>query len=338
MTALPLGKLPPDLLRRLLTRRPPNGPRVLLGPGMGLDCAVVDFGETLLIAKSDPITLATTSIGRYAVHINANDVATTGARPRWFLATILLPEGRSDETGVEALWEEVTATCRSIDVELIGGHTEVTQGLERPILAGTMLGEVEPDRLITPRGARPGDALLLTKGIPLEAACVLARDYSHLLPAIDPQILERARRYLEDPGISVLPEAAAAASTGAVTAMHDLTEAGLAGGLSELAEAAGVALIVDAESIPLLEEASIICAAAQINPLTALASGSLLLTVKEDHEEPVVRAIQAAGRKVARIGEVVDGRGVAMRKDGKEGELPRPERDALAVWLESRSI
>ena len=174
--AFPLGKLPADVLARLLENIQPADPRVIVGPGIGLDAAVIDMGDRLLVAKSDPITFATDSIGWYAVQVNANDIATTGATARWFLATLLLPESHADAAMAESIFSQIHSACAAISVSLVGGHTEITYGLDRPIVVGAMLGEVTRDRLVRPSGAQPGDALLLTKGIAVEGTAIIARE------------------------------------------------------------------------------------------------------------------------------------------------------------------
>ena len=248
---LPVGKLPLDLLSRLLSQVPVRDERVRIGPGIGLDCAVVEMGDRLLVVKSDPITFASDEIGRYAVQINANDIATTGAQPKWMMVTMLLPEGKTTPELVETIAGQVYAAARSIGVTVIGGHTEITYGLERPILAGTMIGEVDREALITPQGARPGDSILLTKGVPIEGTAILAREIPERLGGIlSPDEYEQARGFLHDPGISVLGDAQAAIRAGKVTAMHDPTEGGLASALWELADASGCSLEVDLASIP----------------------------------------------------------------------------------------
>src|SRR5262245_23948062 len=173
---LPLGKLRAELLEQLFRKYVPHDPRVVVGPRVGEDAAVLDIGDRYLVATTDPITFATDELGRYALHVNANDLAVRGARPLWFLATVLLPEDGTSETRVESLFVELTDACAELGVALIGGHTEVTAGLPRPLVVGTMLGEVEKDRLVTTSGAREGDTLLLTKGVPLEGAAILARE------------------------------------------------------------------------------------------------------------------------------------------------------------------
>jgi hydrogenase maturation factor len=334
MDRLPIGKLPPEFLNNLLRRHAPSDPRVLLGPGVGLDCAVLDFGDTLLVAKSDPITFIEEEIGWYAVHVNANDVVTTGASPRWFLVTLLLPEERANTTMTTEIFDQIGEACKSIGAQLIGGHTEITAGLDRPIVAGTMLGEIERDRLITPQGARPGDHLLLTKGIPIEATSILAREFPDRLASLPTEVVSAAREFLHQPGISVVPEALAAAETGAVTAMHDPTEGGLASGLWELAEAAHVKLVVERESILIPPESSMICEVLGVEPLESIASGALLLSVDPGGLENVREAIEAHGVHVSVIGQVIEGHGVAMRTEGVEQPLHWPPRDALARLFE----
>ncbi len=309
-------------------------PRVLLGPGIGLDCAVIDFGDSCLVVKSDPITFTAEDIGWYAVQVNANDVATTGAHPRWFTATILLPELHTDEDFAEEIFNQIKEACESINVELVGGHTEITSGLDRTIIAGTMLGEVRVDALITPQGASPGDKILLTKGIPIEAGSILAREYANYLSDIDPGILERARNFLYDPGISVVAEARIAAETGGVTAMHDPTEGGLASGLWELADASRVGLAIDLENVPVLPEAELICNLLGVDPLSAIASGSLVLTVEGNRLRAVEDVISDAGIGVTVLGSVMEEYGVFLQSKGGLELLPRPERDSLAELFE----
>src|SRR5262245_36451119 len=168
MGSLPVGKLRPALLGTLLDRLAPKDPRVVVGPRLGEDAAVIDMGDRYLVATSDPVTFATSDLGWYALQVNANDIAVRGARPRSFLATLLLPEGHMDEDAVIDLFSQLGAACDELEVALVGGHTEVTYGLDRPIAVGTMLGEVARDKLVTTGGARVGDAVVLTKGVPLE--------------------------------------------------------------------------------------------------------------------------------------------------------------------------
>jgi len=302
---LPVGKLPPELLARLIARAPAADARVRLRPGPGLDCAVVDLGDRLLVFKSDPITFATVDIGWYLVQVNANDLATTGAVPRWLLLTMLLPEDSSTPALVEQWMEQVYGACRALSIDVIGGHTEVTHGLTRPILAGTLIGEAEPGRLVTPRGAQPGDRLLLTKGVPIEATALLAREFAGRLRGyLSAAELAEAQAYLTHPGLSVVREATLALQAGQVRAMHDPTEGGLAGALWELAEACGHALWFAPAQVPVPPLAARVCEAFGLDPLAAIASGALLLTAPPADAIAISAALGAAGIACAEIGGV----------------------------------
>ncbi len=226
MSVLKPGKLPPDLLQHLLTSYTSADPRVIVGPAVGEDAAIIEMGERYLIAKSDPITFATDAIGYYAVVVNANDIATRGGQPKWFLATLLLPERTTSVTLVESIFAQIAQACQSLGITLVGGHTEVTYGLDRPIVAGHMLGEVDPAALITTAGARIGDILLLTKGICIEGASIMARERAQDLSrlGVDEAVIQRARNFLFEPGISVVRDAHIAIGAGRVHAMHDPTE------------------------------------------------------------------------------------------------------------------
>lgn len=329
---LPVGKLPADLLANLIRRAPTTGDRVLLGPGIGLDCAVLDFGSTCLVLKSEPITFASQQPGWYAVQIAANDVVTTGALPKWMLLTVLLPERHTTPSLVNEISTQVFDACRSLDITLIGGHSEITYGLDRPILVTTLIGEVEKSALITPRGARPGDRLLITKGVPIEATALLAREFpNRLAEALSPEEIRAAQDYIYSPGISVFRDARIAVQAGHVTAMHDPTEGGVATALWELAEACGCTLVVDPAKIPVPPLAEKICLAFALNPLGAIASGALLLTVDPDSATTVLKELNQAGIPAVEIGVIQSGQPeVIIRKQSGEEPLARFSRDEIA--------
>ena len=181
---LPIGKLSTPLLSQFLSQIPTPDPQVVVGPGIGLDCAVIRTGKQLLVFKSDPITFATDEIGWYAIQVNVNDIVTTGALPRWFLTTLLLPAGRTTAEFVEQINKQLSQACQQMGITIIGGHTEITAGLDRPLVIGTIIGEVAPSNLITPCGAKPNDRILVTKGVPIEATALLARELPQLLAKV----------------------------------------------------------------------------------------------------------------------------------------------------------
>ena len=336
MNMLPLGKLPPELLAKLLKEAPNFDQRLMVGPGIGLDCAVVALDETCLVFKSDPITFATDEIGWYAVQVNANDIATTGATPRWFLVTVLLPEDKVTSEDAEKISRQIYEACASLEISVIGGHTEITYGLERPIIAGTMIGEVPRQDLITPKGASPGEQILLTKGIPIEGTAILAREFvQQLEEQYTRKEIQQARAYLYDPGISVVRDAHLAIQAGKVSAMHDPTEGGLSGALWELAEACGHRLVIDPEVVYIPAIAQKICKFFKINPMETIASGALLLTAPAEDAARICDSLRGEGLNCSVIGQVESGPSQVLQST-PEGiiPLPRPERDEIARIFE----
>lgn len=328
----PPGKLPLDTLSGLLNRYTDEGERILVGPSVGEDATVIDFGDTCLVVKTDPITFATDEIGHYAVHVNANDVATMGAVPRWFLATLLLPEGRADDRRIESIFESIHDAARAIDVSFCGGHTEVTAGLDRPIVVGQMLGEVSRADLVRSSGLEVGDCLLMTKGLGIEATSLLARE---LAPAeIDAETLARARNYLYEPGISVLNEARIAREVTRVRAMHDPTEGGVATALRELAMASDVGLLLETEALFASDETRRLCAIGGLDPLGVISSGALLIGVAEADAEQVRDAIRADGIRCEIIGRVENRDfGLKLHREGSHADLPTFDRDEITKVL-----
>lgn len=335
---LATGKLPPDLLASFFKRLPRSDPRIIVGPGIGQDAAVIDAWSEdaagrYLVVKTDPITFATEEIGAYAVRINANDIACMGAHPKWFLASVLLPAGRADTAMAEAILRQITEACDGLGIALAGGHTEITHDLTRPIVAGMMLGEVEKSKLVTTRGARIGDVVCLTKGIPLEGSALIAREKAEELRArgFAPNFIARAQGLLDLPGISIVREALIAADAGLVSAMHDPTEGGLATGLAELAEAAQVGLYIDEAAIPILPEGRELCSAFGLDPLGVIASGSLLLTTSEDRFKPLCERLESAGIPCTAIGRVVPPEhGLTLSRGGTHRPLPRFATDEIS--------
>jgi hydrogenase maturation factor len=311
-------------LSRILAAGPVEDPRVVAGPAVGWDAAVLDFGDRYLIAKTDPITHATDEIGWFAVHINANDIACLGGAPRWFLASLLLPEASADEGLAERIFADIRRGCAEIGVSLVGGHTEITFGLPRPVVAGTMLGEVERSRLVTPEGAKAGDAVVLTKGIPLEAVAIMARERrDDLARDFGSEAVDAAARLLYEPGISVVRDARVACDAVSVHAMHDPTEGGLATAVNELSRATGLGILIEAEKIPVLEAGRMFCGRLGLNPLGAFASGALLICVDPADVKTLLAALGEAGIPAAAIGKLLpESEGVRMLKDGRKTEIP----------------
>lgn len=328
----PLGKLPPEILASLI-HRPITDPRVVIGPRPGEDAAVIDLGSHYLVAKTDPITFATDEIGWYVVNINANDIATTGGAPAWFMATILLPAESTTQSLVESLFDQLYRACDALNVTLVGGHTEITYGIDRPLVTGTMLGLVEKDKLVITGGAQDGDILIVTKGIPIEATSIIARECApQLRSTFSAEFIAHCANYLHEPGISVVRDAQIALAAGRVHAMHDPTEGGIATGLWEMAEASGKCLRVD-PSIAINHDGKVLCDALGLDPLGAIASGALIIASPSSDASAIRKALEAEGIAAFEIGTVEDG--VSKVIDTKTDTLlPRPARDEIARLFE----
>jgi len=325
-------------LERLLNGVTCADPRVLVGPKIGEDAAVIDMGDRLLVAKSDPVTLATDSIGWYAVQVNANDVACTGGTPKWFLATLLVPPTYT-EAAAEEIFDQIVQACRALDIALIGGHSEVTHGIDRPIVLGSMLGEVERDRLVHTGGAQEGDSIVMTKGVAIEGTALLARDCVNALleAGVDSGTIEEASTFLTSPGISVLKDAQVACLAASIHSLHDPTEGGLLTGLREIAKASGLGLAVEEGSIPVLPECQTICDALHLNPLGLLASGALLITLPAGDVPSLLTALNNEGIVGWEIGQMLDPE-EGQILIGHDGEVPLPEfsRDELARYFSAQ--
>jgi len=329
------GKLPHELLADLLGRLPARDPRVIVGPRVGEDAAAIRLGDRLLVVGTDPITFATDLIGWYAVQVNANDIAVMGAEPKWLLATLLLPEN-SAEDDAASIFDQLGEACEDLGISPIGGHTEITSAVERPVVVGCMLGETSPERLVTTEGARPGDAIILCGSAAIEGTAVLAREAGELLreKGMGEEAIARARDFLFDPGISVVPVARVAAEVG-VTAMHDPTEGGLATGLLELALASKVGLEIDGDEISVLPLTRDVCTRLGVDPLGVIASGALLLAVSSEKTEEMLSALRALNRESVVIGRAVpEGDGLTIAIEGKRHPLPRFPRDEVARFFD----
>lgn len=325
---LPPGKIPPEKLREIVFNRlGAPGERVIIKSDLGVDATAIDFGSSVLVASTDPITGAEERIGFYAVHINANDVATFGAKPKWFLVSILLPEN-ADEALLAKIMDELHESAKKLGVAIVGGHTEVTPGLHRPIVVGTMLGEVSEEKLVTSNGAKPGDAIILTKWAGLEGTSIIASEREEeLVKVFGREFVERAKSFISM--ISVVEDALTANEAG-VDAMHDPTEGGITNGLHEMADAAKLGLRVYAEKIPIREETLKICEFYGLNPLALISSGALIIAAPKENADGIISALEGKGINASVIGEFLEDKdSKVIVENGRERPLERPESDEL---------
>lgn len=321
-----IGKLDIHLLKKLLEKHTILDPRVIIGPKVGEDAAVIDLGkesDSYWVVTSDPITFTTEEIGYYGVVVNVNDIATRGAVPKWFLATLLFPEEETTVDLIEKVFRQIHQACQRFGVSFVGGHTEVTPGIERIILSGHMIGEVKKERLVTTSGAKEGDLLLLVKGVCIEGTSILAREKGSELLAkgIPSPLIEKARNFIFDPGIDILQAALVACEAVPVHSMHDPTEGGLINGVVEMALASEKELEVDFEKVHIYEESRILCQEYGMDPLGVIASGALLLTISPSDASRLEVAFQKASIPFQVIGKVRQGPARVLTKDGNEIDL-----------------
>ena len=333
MSFLP-GKVPTEVLQKIVFKNlGAKRDDVVLSPSIGEDAAIVKAGNEVLAISSDPITGAEEWLGWLAVHVNANDVATRGVQPRWFNSIILLPKNSTTEL-IEKICTQMDKAARQLDIAIVGGHCEVTPGIEHPIVTGCAIGVAENGKYVTSGGARIGDQIILTKGTGIEGTAILASDRrAELLTVFDESFVKKAESFFEK--ISVVKDALTAFRIGGVSAMHDPTEGGVAGGLHELVDAANVGFNVYEEKILVPEETRKICAHFDVDSLQLISSGALLVVAKEEKAGKIISSLSRNGIQAAIIGEVVEpalGRNLVTNA-GKKTELVRPASDHLWTAL-----
>ena len=304
------GKADPTILcEHVFTRTGATDDAVTLGPALGEDAAAIDWPGGSLVVSSDPISLAASRVGTLGVHVACNDVAASGADPRWLTVVILLPDGDAD---LEAITDDVDAAARSLGVTVVGGHTETVDALERPLLSLTAMGATE--QVVPTGGASPGDRVVLAGAAGVEGTAILAADFGDQL-GVDDDIRTEALTLFDD--ISVVP--AARALRDHATAMHDPTEGGIAAAALEVAQAGACTVEIDREAVAIREETRALCAAAGVDPLRIFGSGALIATVPPARLEAALAALETAGIEGTDIGAVSD-----LEAENRAGAGPEP--------------
>ena len=301
-------------------------PGLVLGPGIGRDTAVVRLGKKLVVLTADPVTGTTKHIGEHSVHINANDIAATGAKPVWYVCTLLLPPGTS-EKALARIMSGIDQASRSLGITVAGGHTEVTRGLDRPLIAGFMVGEIG-GKVLSSANMRVGDWILMTKTAGIEGTAILASEYLTRLTGMKRETIRKAQSLAKH--ISIVEEAMGISKIAGVHALHDPTEGGVLNGLWELAEASGLGIEVWADRIPLATETSKICSELHLDPLKLMSSGCLLVAVGPNSAGRVMKSLRNRGIKVSEVGRVRPrAKGRFLLKEGKKLDLVAVPQDEL---------
>ncbi|MEJ5293390.1 MAG: AIR synthase family protein [Candidatus Methanosuratincola sp.] len=328
MSKMYIGKIPNSVLKRIvLSQLGVSDPDVLAGPGIGEDAAVIRHGGGKLAFKSDPITGSVEEVGVLAVYVNANDIASRGAVPRWFLGCILLPPG-SNEFDLEKICKQIDSAAKELGIAVVGGHTEVTDGTTRPIVVGSMIGVTKNSRFITTGGSSPGDAVYMTKSAGIEGTVILSSD-PRIAETFGDDFVKRCKSLL--PKVNVVSECMLLADQEAVTSIHDVTEGGILGCAWEIAEASSSGILIDLSSVRVLDETRALCAELDLDPFRLMGSGSVLFTVRAGGEALVEKALSDGGIPHSRIG-IIRGMGEGRQfrdLDGRLFSLPPPGSDEL---------
>lgn len=325
--SFPIGKIPPNsMVRAVYSHGGKRNPRLVHGPGTGRDTAVVRIAKSLVVLTADPVTGTTKHIGEHSVHINANDIAATGAKPVWYMCTVLLPPATTENT-LASIMNGIDQASRSLGITVAGGHTEVTRGIDRPLITGFMIGEIG-GRVLSSANMRIGDLILMTKTAGLEGTAILASEYSRQLRRLERETIRKAQGFAKQ--ISIVDEAMSISRIAGVHALHDPTEGGVLNGLWELAEASGLGIEVWADRIPLAKETSRICSELHLDPLKLMSSGCLLAAVAPNRMGRVMKALKNRGVMVSEVGRVRPrARGRLLLKESKKLDLEAVPQDEL---------
>ncbi|WP_423745828.1 AIR synthase family protein (plasmid) [Haladaptatus sp. SPP-AMP-3] len=313
-----IGKLDPEDLALVVSRTGASDEDVSVGPGYGEDAAAIEVGERTLVVSSDPLSLARERLGTLAVNVASNDVACSGADPRWLTNVVFLPD--DDRETLDVVTRQIDEAATELDIAIVGGHSEYAPDLSRPMVTMTCMGLA--DEFVPTGGAEPGDRLILTKGAGIEGTAILATDFR---AEVGP-VAERGESFFEE--ISVAEDARHLREY--AHAMHDPTEGGVVTGLLEMAEASGVRLEVARDDVPVRDATRDLCDTMGVDPLRIFGSGALLAAVPEESVEEALDAVRAVGIPAAVVGRAVEGDGALALDDE---EITDPPRDELyALW------
>jgi len=336
--SLETGKLQPALLKQIvLSHLGIDDPRVLLGPHVGEDASVIDFGQKALVVHSDPITGAVENLGWLAVNVCANDIATRGVRPLWLLIVILLPKNATSGQ-LKSLTAQIDEAAKKLGVAVVGGHSEITSSIKRPVVITTAIGETLKGRFVRTSGAQAGDQIIVTKGAAIEGTAILATELAEQLQdKIAAKTLEDAKQFIKM--TSVVEDALTAVEAGEVHAMHDATEGGIAGGLQEIAWASNVGLVAHERKILISKETEAICKALHIDPLKTISSGALIISAEPKSAGKIATSLEKKGIRSSIIGKVTGRKEGAyiLRKDGTKLDLSKPVKEELWKALERKT-
>ncbi|MEA5002726.1 MAG: AIR synthase family protein [Christensenella sp.] len=329
------GKLTNDQLQKfIIDKITPKNAETVVGAGVGEDCCAVRLTDGLCVVSTDPITASSEQTGILAIHINANDIAAAGAKPIAALVTLLIPPSATEER-ISKVMQQLIQTAEGLGIDIIGGHTEVTDSVNRLIVSVTMIGKpVMPGRIFKTADMKVGEDIILTKYAALEGTSIIASDFAKELEGL---LNEDDQKQLMQIGelLSVVKDGTIAATVAGVSAMHDVTEGGVIGALCEMCDASGTGAEVDFNKIPIYPITQKICDHYGIDVFGLISSGSMLITAQNGGA--VIEALRAAGVGATVIGKVTE-QGVFDISGGKRREIAPYRADELYKVLKTRSF
>ncbi len=326
---LKIGKIDNELLKKIVFDKITyKRPEVITRPGIGEDCAVVDFDSCNCVISTDPITAAVNEIGRLAIHITCNDIASNGVQPIGIMMAAMLPPGTT-ENDIENIMSQAGKTAAEVEVEIIGGHTEITSAVNKPVIVTTAIGkDLKREDAKGDKKIQEGDAILLTKRAGIEGAGIIATDNEHeLMDVLSASEIKKAKEFLNE--VSVVKEGVAAGRIGTL-GMHDVTEGGVLGAVWEMCKVSDMGASINKEAIPVDDVTIKIAKAYDIDYLRLISSGCMLILAAENKKEEIKKSITDSGVQVTEIGTIMPKEyGIKMISQGKVKEIEKPGSDEL---------
>lgn len=328
-----IGKLSNEQLDRIIfSKIKYKDERVLVGSGIGEDCSIIDFKDELCVISSDPITATTSNMGKLAVYVSCNDIASKGIKPFGIMVTLLAPPSATlDE--IEKMMADLLQASNELEIQLLGGHTEITDAVNRIVLSVTSLGGGSRDYLLQEKRVQSGDLLLMTKYAGVEGTTILYDDFKNEIEDLTEKNLEELQ-YLSSK-LSVIEEGLIGAQIGAKS-MHDATEGGILGAAWEMAQKAKLGVQIQSENIPVLNVTKKITSQFHINPLKLISSGVMLMILSKEKKEDLLKSLKDKNINGAVIGEFLEGESTIVTEDGQILSLDAPETDELYKAYKSR--
>jgi len=317
-----IGKLETELLKKLVFDKIKfKHEDVITRPGVGEDCAVVDYGEFECVISTDPITAAVNDIGRLAIHVSCNDVASNGVEPLGIMLTVMLPMDIKEEQ-IAAIMDQAAEEAAAIGVEIIGGHTEITPVVNKPVIVSTAIGKAVKGFSQSAANMKPGDYILMTKYAGLEGTGIIAKDYGERLSGVlSEEDFNEAEEMLKT--VSVVKEGILAGRIG-TSGMHDVTEGGILGAVWELCEISNTGAEIWVDKIPVKAVTVRICEYFGINFLKLISSGCMIIMTHPEKKDEIMKRLQEEGIPVACIGRVLEAEAGKTLKSFRGSEIGEP--------------